>query len=157
FDIDEIAQEALEMPNLHAPSLTMAEIEKAFNRPDVRPGEMAWRPLDPGSYAVKLPGMTHELRATTRGEVFDDHGESHVFLSLGGEVFDRIVEEMTRAGGEVSAETGHVWLVCHEDGRPTYEVVVFTTDGPKSVKTLGELLEALERLGEPGKPDSTSG
>jgi hypothetical protein len=154
FDIDEVAEEALEMPKLPEPSLTMADIDKAFNRPDVRPAEMVWRLLDHGSYAAQLPGMAEEVRATTSGEVFDDHGESHLFLSPGGGLFDRIVDDMTRTNGESCAETGHVWLVSRQETRPACEVVVFSTGGPKVVKTLGELLEGLQHLGEAGRPEA---
>lgn len=154
FDIDEVAQEALEMLKLPEPSLTMAELDRAFNRSDIRPAEMSWKPLDAGSYAVQLPGMAKEVRATTSSEVFDDHGESHIFLSPSGSMFDRIAEEMTRANGKISAESDYVWLVTQREHRPTCEVIVFTTSGSKIVNTLSELLEALKELGEPGRPEA---
>ena len=89
--------------------------------------------------------------------VFDDHGESHVFLSPAGGMFDRIVEEMTRANGEASAESGHVWLVSRQEAYPACEAVVFTTVGPKVVSTLGELLDGLQQLGQAGRPDVAAG
>ncbi len=154
FDIDEVAQEALEMPQLPEPSLTMTDIDKAFNRPDVRPAEMTWGPLDPGSYTTHLPGMVRPVRVTTSGAVFDDHGESHVFLSPAGELFDRIVEDMTRANEQTTATTGRVFLVMQQGVTPTGEVVVLTTKGPRTVTTLTELLEALDSLGEAGSLDA---
>ncbi len=156
LDIDEVAQEALEMPALPEPPLTMNDINKALNRLDVRPAEMAWRPLDAGSYAAQLPGMPEEVRVTTSGEVFDDHDESHIFLSPGGGIFDRIVDEMSRSNGEAAGESGHVWLVRYQGSLPAWGVIVFTLEGAKEVGNLSELVEALERLGEPGKPDGAS-
>ena len=36
FEVDEVAREALDMPQSLQPSLTLAEIDLALNRPDVR-------------------------------------------------------------------------------------------------------------------------
>ncbi len=141
------------MPKLPDPSLTLSDIDKAFNRPDVRPAEMGWRRLDPGSYAVQLPGMAEDVRATTSEEVFDDHAESHVFLSPGSAMFDRIVEDMRSANEEAAAETGHVWLIVPQEDRQSCRVIVSTTEGLKEVKTLSELLRGLQQLGEVEKPD----
>jgi hypothetical protein len=68
-------------------------------------------------------------------------------------VYNAIVDEMTRADGEATtAVNEHVWLVGPREGPPAYEVMVFTTEGPKVVKTLVELMDGLQRLGEPGRP-----
>jgi hypothetical protein len=161
FDIDEVAQEALEMPKLPEPSLTLADIDRAFNRADVRPADMEWRPLDAGSYAARLPGMPNEVRVTTHGEVFDDHGESHVLLSPGGSIFDGIVEEMARDTGQMPTGPGHVFLVSRGEPGQAGVVLVLTTGGPREVRTLPELLDALNSLGLSGssellaKPDGT--
>ncbi len=68
-------------------------------------------------------------------------------------MFNSIVEDMTRSPGDASALSGHVWLVSRQQGEQAGEVIVFTTDGPKLVKTLSELLESIQRLGEAGRPD----
>ena len=77
FDIDVVAEEDLALPVLPPPAMTLEEIDRALNRAEVRPPAMEWRPLDPGTYALKLPGMPAEVRATTSGEVFEysDHHE----------------------------------------------------------------------------------
>lgn len=150
FDIDEVAVEALEMPRLPEPSLTLADLDRAFNRADARPAEMAWRPLDPGSYATRIPGMAEDVRTTTSGSVFDDHCDSHILLSPGGTLFDRVVETMVKEDAESPLTRGHAWVVAPGTNAPV-EVVIITTDGPKSVTSLGELFDHLERLGEPGR------
>ena len=84
LDIDEIADESLEMPHFPAPSLTLSDLDMSLNHPGVFPPGVEWRRLDAGTYALRLPGMEQEVRVTTLAEVFDDHFESHQFLSPGG-------------------------------------------------------------------------
>jgi hypothetical protein len=44
--------------------------------------------LAPGTYKLRLPGGEAWARGTTDAEVFDDHEESHEFLSPGGPFFE---------------------------------------------------------------------
>src|SRR4051794_16376124 len=65
------------MPTVASPPLGA---EKKLPRSSCRrleacPSDMDWRPLEPGACAVQLPGRADEIRATTRGEALDDHGE----------------------------------------------------------------------------------
>ena len=90
LDIDEVAADALEMPPLPPPALTLPELDLALNNPGILPPGVEWRSLDAGSYALRLPGMDQEVRVTTQAEVFDDHFESHQFMSPGGSLFERI-------------------------------------------------------------------
>ena len=147
FDIDEVAVEALEMPTIPAPVLTPADIDRALNRADVRPPDMVWRPLDPGTYAVRFPGITEDLRAATWIDVFDDHPDNHVLLGPGGQLFDRLTGQGEPADGQAGDAAAHAWLV-----EPAGEVILLTTSGPQPVMSLGQLLDGLERLGEPGRP-----
>jgi hypothetical protein len=153
FDIDEVAQEALEMPKLPDPSLTMGDLDRALNRPDVRPAEMEWRPLDPGSYAARIPGMVESVRVTSSREVFDEHSESHVLLSPGGKLFDELVEALAGPDGQPPSPSGHVWLLETKGNPLASTVVVLTSAGPRSVSSLSELLEGLERVSESGQLD----
>ncbi|MCL5271009.1 MAG: SNF2-related protein [bacterium] len=90
FDIDEVAIEAVDMPELPAPPLTLKQIEAAMNLPNVRPANMVWEKLDPGSYATLLPGMAQKIRVATDADVFDQHIESLEFYSPGGQLFNEI-------------------------------------------------------------------
>lgn len=93
LDIDEVARDALEMPTLPPPSLTLADIERVMNRDDLRPNQVEWRALDAGSYALSLPGLSQPVRVTTRAEIFDEHFESHEFLGPGNWIYERLVAE----------------------------------------------------------------
>ena len=57
--------------------------------------------------------MDEEVRVTTQAEVFDDHFESHEFLSPGGQLFERIASECLTTDGESGkpASDGKVWLL----------------------------------------------
>lgn len=105
LDIDEVAKEALEMPTLPPPSLTLEDIDRVMNRDDLRPPQIEWRLLDPGSYAFSMPGLPVSVRITTRAEIFDDHFESHEFLSPGNRLFDGLVSEMAEPAAGLSLET----------------------------------------------------
>ena len=56
--------------------------------------------------------MAEEVRVTTQAEVFDDHFESHQFMSPGGSLFEEIA--CARAGDSEegkSAGEGKVWMI----------------------------------------------
>ena len=74
--------------------------------------------MDAGSYALRLPGMDREVRVTTQAEVFDDHFESHQFLSPGGSLFEQIGSQCLTGEetGKVATE-GKVWLVKERTSR----------------------------------------
>ncbi|HEY7423604.1 MAG TPA: helicase-related protein, partial [Gemmataceae bacterium] len=93
FDIDEAARESLAMPEFPPPALSLTELDTVLNRVDLRPAWLDWSRLDVGSYSAQMPGMSEPLRVTTSAEVFDDHADSHVFLSPGGEWFDKLRPE----------------------------------------------------------------
>src|SRR5262249_6340071 len=113
LDIDEVAADALEMPPLPAPALCLADLDRALNQPDMLPPGLEWRRLDAGSYALRLPGMDAEVRVTTQAEVFDDHFESHEFLSPGGQLFERITSGCLTTDGDLGKPggDGKVWLL----------------------------------------------
>ena len=112
LDIDEVAADALEMPTLPAPGLTLVELDEALNRPGILPPGVEWRRLDAGSYALRLPGMQDDVRVTTQAEVFDDHFESHEFLTPGGRLFEQLASECLTADepGEQPTE-GRAWML----------------------------------------------
>lgn len=94
LDIDEVAKDALTMPALPAPALTLDDIDRVMNHPVLRPPQVEWVPMDPGSYSLKMPGMPQAVRVTLRAETFDDQFESHEFLAPGNALFERLVRDM---------------------------------------------------------------
>jgi hypothetical protein len=97
LDIDEVAKDALTMPTLPPPSLTLDDIDRVMNHPVLRPPQVEWVPMDSGSYSIRLPGMPQAVRVTLRPDTFDDQFESHEFLGPGNALFERIVKEAASA------------------------------------------------------------
>jgi SNF2 family DNA or RNA helicase len=143
LDIDEVAADSLELPFVPAPALTLTDLDQALNRPNILPPGTEWRRLDAGSYALRVPGMEHEIRVTTQAEVFDDHFESHEFLSPGGSLFERIVSECLTDGETAKpAVDGRIWLVV--DGRTnSYRILARRRGEISQCNSLADLLEAV--------------
>jgi hypothetical protein len=155
LDIDEVSADVLEMPKLPAPSMTLTELDQAFNHPGVLPPGYEWRRLDVGSYALRLPGMDHEVRVTTQAEVFDDHFESHLFLSPGGPLFEGIASQCLADGQPGKSESeGKVWLVSEPSGGLCRFLV--RRDGQTApCDSLGSLLKAIEDDAASGPLDAS--
>jgi hypothetical protein len=146
FDVDEVADEAIDVPELPAPALTLGDLDAALNRPEVLPPGAEWQRLDPGSYKLRLPGSVEWVRVTTSAEVFDDHPESHEFLSPGGAVFESLSASVGAAPEATGDASGHCWLVGDPGDPRTCELKVLTGDGPVRAQGLGDLLDRLDRL-----------
>jgi hypothetical protein len=108
------------------------------------PPGLEWRRLDAGSYALRLPGMDEEVRVTTQAEVFDDHFESHEFLSPGGELFERIASECLTADGDIGKPggDGRVWLLVDRSSGSS-RFLVRRRGEVMTCNSLAELLEAV--------------
>jgi hypothetical protein len=98
--------------------LTLADLDAAFNRTGILPPNLEWRRLDPGSYALRVPGMAQEIRVTTQAEVFDDHFESHEFLSPGAALFEKLVaDSVAKVENPNSTGEGKIWMIENVDLR----------------------------------------
>ncbi|MGA8349023.1 MAG: helicase-related protein [Isosphaeraceae bacterium] len=149
FDVDEVAGESLDLPELPPPALTLPDIDLALNRDDVRPPGCEWKPLDPGSYSLRLPGITKPIRVTTSADLFDDQFESHDLLSPGGALFETLAETVSEAPLLEGALPGNIRLVPTAPEPGELEMVVRTRDGETRISSLGELIADLERLVPP--------
>jgi hypothetical protein len=156
FDIDEVAIEALEMPKLPPPALTLEDLDAALNRPAMRPPQLQWQPLDLRSYAVALPGMATRVRATTSAEVFDDHFESHEFFSPAGQLFEQIADGQGTVDEATEATTGRFWLIEPVGGQGPCELVAATPEGPRRISSLAELMVALQTPAPPVELDKAA-
>ncbi len=145
LDIDEVAKEALEMPTLPAPSLTLEDIERVMNRDDLRPPQVEWRVLDNGSYAFSMPGMPEAIRVTTRAEIFDDHFESHEFFGPGNRIYETLVREMSDGGLETSPAGSDGEASSSPASRKIEWVPESCSHVP--VRTFNEFLAAAEQAG----------
>ncbi len=146
FDIDEVAQEAAELPVLPDPSLTLEEIDTSLNRSEIRPPAMQWKNLDFKTYAVQMPGMPQAIRVTTNADVFDDHFDSHEFLSPGGTFFTKIKNSFIPTEDSPILDEGYMWLIQPDNGGYC-EFVVSTQDGIQRINSLFGLLERIKKMG----------
>lgn len=86
FDIDTVGSTIQQTP-LPNPPFDLNGIDNILADPTCRPDNWEWQPLDQRTYSVGAVGNT-AVRATTSAEVFEDHSDSHVFLSPAGELFE---------------------------------------------------------------------
>jgi hypothetical protein len=145
FDVDEVADETLDVPDFPGPGLTLLDLDAALNVPDVLPPGTELAPLDPGSYKLRLPGGDAWVRVTADSEVFDDHAESHEFLSPGGAFFEGLATPKSEDSSVPREGLGHCWLVEQGGAGGTCEMFVATPEGPIPVHSLGDLLNRLSR------------
>jgi hypothetical protein len=143
LDIDEVAADALEMPELPPPALTLSDLDSTLNQPGVLPRNVEWRRLDAGSYGLRLPGMNQEIRVTTQAEVFDDHFESHQFMSPGGSLFEGIAAAGVGGSDEgKAAGDGKVWMI-EDRATGICRFVALSGGQVEQCDGLGQILEAV--------------
>ena len=144
FDIDDVAADALEAPTLPAPALSLASLDQVLNRAGILPPGAEWRRLDAGSYALQLPGMDEAVRVTTQAEVFDDHFESHEFLSPGGPLFEQLASASLSGCETAGAATnGTAWMVS-DPSTGSCRFFVRRGDAAVPCHDLNEILEAID-------------
>jgi hypothetical protein len=145
FDIDATVEGSLDLPALPEPALTLRDLDRAIQIARARPPEVDFRPLDPGSYGIGLPGGA-PIRVTTDAGVFEFSSDNFQLFSPGGEAFGAFCVD--GAGGSAEGR-GIAWMV----QRPGAEVefVVATRFGPRTVGSFEELLAALDVVGEPSE------
>lgn len=148
FDIDVAAAEVFVPPDLPEPVMTLTELDAALNCKEAQPTALEWKPLDPGSYAVSMPGMREPARGTTSAEVFEDHPESMVFLSPGGKLFEEFAALATSDVQLGEGDTGVCWIT-EPRGAEGRRFLFRTRHGVEPVNRLGELLSLLPEA-EPG-------
>jgi SNF2 family DNA or RNA helicase len=155
LDIDEVAADSLEMPDLPEPSLNLADLDLALNHPGVLPPGTEWRRLDVGSYALRLPGMAKEVRVTTQADIFDDYFESHEFMSPGGPLFNQLTHRcVTEIEDTTDSSFGRVWLICDSLSKDC-RFVGRKDNESVEIWTLGTLIDALEEDIIPGELDGS--
>ena len=147
LDLDATTVGTLDLPELPRPPLDLDAIDNLIQRPETRPAQMEWRPLDARSYAVRLPGMAEACRVTTDAQVFDESGDNHQLFGPGGKLFERLAA-VTDVPIDSEGGTGVCWLVDIENSGETV-FLVSTLDGMRRVQSVGELLAAIDRLASP--------
>jgi hypothetical protein len=143
FDIDATVEGSLDLPSLPEPTLTLSDLDRAVRIARARPPEVDFRPLDPGSYEIGLPGGG-PIRVTTDPDVFEFSSDNFQLFSPGGDAFGTFYVD---GGGQGAGGRGIAWMA----QRPGAEagLVVATQSGPHSVGSFEELMAALDVVGEP--------
>jgi superfamily II DNA or RNA helicase len=142
FDIDATVEDSLDLPSLPEPALTLRDLDSAIQIARARPPEVDFRPLDPGSYGIGLPGGA-PIRVTTDPGVFEFSSDNFQLFSPGGDAFGAFCVE----GGDGAEGRGIAWMVQRPGAEA--EFVVATQSGPRRVERFAELLAALDVAGEP--------
>jgi superfamily II DNA or RNA helicase len=143
FDIDATIEGSLDLPVLPEPALTLRDFDRTIQIARARPPEVDFRPLDPGSYGIGLPGG-EPIRVTTDAGVFEFSSDNFQLFSPGGDAFAAFCVD---GGGGSADGRGIAWTV-QRPGTHT-EFVVATRFGLRTVGSFEELLAALDVVGEP--------
>jgi hypothetical protein len=130
---------------LQRPTPTLRDLEHAIQIARARPPEADFRPLDPGSYGIGLPGGK-PTRETTDTGVFEF--SSDTTTSSCSRLAGTRSARSAWTGASGSAESrGIAWMVQRPGTQA--EFVVATRFGPRTAGSFEELLAALDVVGEP--------
>ena len=88
FDIDTMTESDIAVPVRAPSSVTMADLDRIIERPDVMPAGTDVQPMGRREYGLLAPGMTERLRVTTDPEYFEEHAESMELWSPGNTLFN---------------------------------------------------------------------
>ncbi|HLH03941.1 MAG TPA: helicase-related protein [Bryobacteraceae bacterium] len=141
FDVDATAVGSLEIPALPDAALTLADFDRILSDVEACPAACEVMPLDPGSYAVSVPGLG-TVRVTTEAETFDYSSDNQQLFSPGGEAYS----VLAAVPEPVGSGEGVAWLVEHNGIR---RFIVQTEHGPVEVRNFAELIRALAHVGSP--------
>jgi SNF2 family DNA or RNA helicase len=141
LDIDTASFESLEVPPLPEPAMTLDEIDAVLRDGRTLPKEIEWKPLDPRSYSLRMPGMENLARVTTDADVFEYSGENHQLFSPGGQLFTD-VQSVGAAEGEIAEGDGICWIANPANGGPL-RFLVRTKFGVEEIDNLDLLRSRL--------------
>jgi ERCC4-related helicase len=143
FDIDATVEADLDLPSLPDPAFTLRDLDRAIQFGRARPPQVDFRPLDPCSYGIGLPG-SDPVRVTTDPEAFEFSADNLQLFSPGGDVYNAFSLDGSDSAG---SGPGIAWLVRRPDGERQF--VIATRFGPRQVTSFEELFAALDLVGEP--------
>jgi hypothetical protein len=144
FDIDATVEGSLDSPSLPEPALTLRDLDHVIQIARARPPEVDFRPLDPGSYGIGLPGGA-PIRVTTDPGVFEFSADNFQLFSPGGDAFASFCVDGTGSG----EGRGIAWMVRRPGADAQF--VIATRFGPRQVVSFEELQAALDVVGEPNE------
>ena len=87
FDIDAVTESDLSMPERAPSPVTMEDLDRVIQLPDLMPPGFEVQPLGRREYAVLKPGMRERVRVTTDPAYYEEHSESLELWSPGNPMF----------------------------------------------------------------------
>ena len=90
FDIDAVSEADLQPPQFPEPPYLPKDVDAILHRQDLLPAGVECKQLEPGTYAVRIPGCKGTARITALPEIFDEHFESHQLFLPGSPIFDAV-------------------------------------------------------------------
>lgn len=96
FDIDEVSDTELELPQFSKPPLEPEDMDSILRRADLLPPGVECTELEAGTYALRIPGQAEFARVTTMPGIFDEHFESHQLLQPGAPLF-KVLADLCQA------------------------------------------------------------
>ena len=75
------------MPERAPSPVTMEDLDRVINTPQLMPDGVEVRRLGEREYALRAPGMDRAMRVTTHPEYFEEQAESVQLWSPGGRLF----------------------------------------------------------------------
>ncbi|KQT50588.1 hypothetical protein ASG52_07200 [Methylobacterium sp. Leaf456] len=89
-DLDAFADDDLDLPPRPEPALTLADLRKILDRPELLPSGADAKPLDGSDYRYVDGEMQHPIRVTVDPEFFELHSDSVEFWTPGSPSFPRL-------------------------------------------------------------------
>jgi len=90
FDLDTMIDADLAEPARPKPALRLKDLERVLSRTDLLPAGVTAKPMGPGEFSYRAPGMAAAVRTTTRSDYFDDHADSMELWSMGSPAFPQV-------------------------------------------------------------------
>ena len=87
FDIDQITEDDLAMPDRPPSPLSLTDLDMVINSPELLPEGTEVKPFGNGEYSYSAPGMKEPLRVTTNPDYFSEHADSVELWSPGNPLF----------------------------------------------------------------------
>jgi hypothetical protein len=89
FDLDDMTEDALNMPERPAALYSLSELQRLLTTPALLPPGITVTPAGEKDFAYLQPGMTQPIRVTTDPEYYDLHSDSVELWSPGNPLFPR--------------------------------------------------------------------
>ena len=154
IDIDEAADTSFALPGRLASSVTMDDLDRIIQQPELLPDGFAVQALRSREYSLTVPGRRSAIRVTTDADYFERHADSVELWSPGGEAFPTEWSPVSehqewRRDTTLRGILDLVLSLCRPDvtrtGESLHDVMAEITQNAKARGLTPEILEELLR------------